>query len=104
MTSSVAVFSYLKEENEILRAKLPPKITVKRPERERLLKFAEPLGAAPRKLISIVHPDTFLLWQRERKRSGRKLKIHRRGLSITSECLDHFIVFGEKHLNYLVRE
>lgn len=51
---------YLKEENEILRGKLPAKITVTRPQRERLLKFGTPLGASLKRLISIVHPDTFL--------------------------------------------
>lgn len=30
--------------------------------------------------------------------------VERFNLSIKSECLDHFIVFGEKHLNYLVAE
>ena len=39
---------YLKVENEILRAKLPGRITVTQKERQRLLKFGAKLGAALR--------------------------------------------------------
>jgi len=55
---------YLKVENEILRSKLPARITVTPKERQRLLKFGAKLGKAIRKLVTIVTPDTFLRWIR----------------------------------------
>ena len=53
---------YLKEENQILRSKLPRRITVTPKERRRLLKFGEPLGAAIKELVTIVSPRTFGRW------------------------------------------
>ena len=53
---------FLKAENEILRGKLPKRITVTAPERQRLVKLGKPLGAAIQALISIVAPRTFLRW------------------------------------------
>src|SRR5689334_6027760 len=70
---------YLKVENEILRQKLPSRLTVTMTERERLLKFGLPLGGAIRKLISIVHPDTFLRWAREDRRRKPHQEPVRRG-------------------------
>ncbi len=49
---------YLKVENEILRSKLPARITVTEKEKNRLAKFAAKLGSAINDLVSIVHPDT----------------------------------------------
>jgi len=53
---------YLKTENRILRDKLPKRITVTTQERQRLLKYGKPLGAAIRELIAIVSPRTFARW------------------------------------------
>ena len=53
---------FLKAENDILRARLPRRITVTAQERKRLVKFGRPLGAAIKGLISIVSPRTFLRW------------------------------------------
>jgi putative transposase len=53
---------YLKEENQILRAKLPKRLTVTAQERRRLVKFGKPLGAAIKDLITIVSPRTFARW------------------------------------------
>ena len=59
---------YLKEENQILRARIPGQVHTRREERDRLLKFGLPLGAAIEELISIVTPGTFYRWRREAKR------------------------------------
>ena len=63
---------YLKVENEVLRAKLPARITITPKERQRLLKFGENLGKAIHQIVTIVTPGTFLRWIREDKRAGRK--------------------------------
>ena len=57
---------YLKEENKLLRARLPGKQIHTTPaERERLLKFGKPLGRAIEELITIVKPATFYRWCRD---------------------------------------
>ena len=56
---------YLKEENQILRARIPGQVHTRREERDRLLKFGWPLGPAIEELISIVTPGTFYRWRRE---------------------------------------
>ena len=53
---------FLKIENQILRGKLPKRITVTPQERQRLIKYGRPLGAAIEHLIGIVSPRTFLRW------------------------------------------
>ena len=47
---------YLKEENRVLRAKLPKRITVTPTERRRLVRFGKKLGAGIQELITIVSP------------------------------------------------
>jgi hypothetical protein len=53
---------FLKIENQILRVKLPKRITVTPQERQRLIKYGRPFGAAIKQLIGIVSPRTFLRW------------------------------------------
>jgi putative transposase len=53
---------YLKEENKILRARIPGQIHTKPAERERLLKFGKRIGKAIEELITIVSPSTFYRW------------------------------------------
>lgn len=53
---------YLKAENEILRSKLPKRITVTPKERQKLLRYGKPLGTALKQLITIVSPRTFARW------------------------------------------
>jgi putative transposase len=55
---------YLKVENEILRGKLPNRVTVTPRERQRLLRFGKAVGAAIRELITIVRPEIFFRWLR----------------------------------------
>jgi putative transposase len=52
--------AYLKEENQILRARLPKVITVSDKERKRLLKVGRKLGLQLKELISIVCYGTFV--------------------------------------------
>ena len=56
---------YLKEENKILRARIPGQIHTRPKERERLLKFGRKIGRAIEELIGIVTPATFYRWCRE---------------------------------------
>jgi putative transposase len=56
------MIEFLKEENRILRGKLPGRITVTHKERQRLIKFGRGLGTAIRELITIVSPRTFARW------------------------------------------
>ena len=56
---------FLKEENKILRARVPGQIHTRPGERERLLKYGKALGRAIEELITIVTPATFYRWLRE---------------------------------------
>lgn len=56
---------YLKEENKILRERIPGQIHTKPSERERLIKFGKALGRAIEELITIVSPSTFYRWLRD---------------------------------------
>jgi len=85
---------YLKEENRVLRGKMPDRITVTRQERSRLLKFGAILGCqAIRHLVTIVHPDTFLRWVRDEKRDKKKTKSDiKRGRPKTKEDIRKLIL------------
>ena len=61
---------YLKEENRILRARIPGQIHTKPGERARLLKLGKVLGRAIEELITIVSPATFYRWVRDDKDGG----------------------------------
>ena len=57
---------FLKEENRILRARVPGKeIHTRSAERARLLKYGKALGRSIEELITIVSPSTFYRWVRE---------------------------------------
>jgi putative transposase len=56
------VVQYLKVENDILRSKLPKRVTITPREKQRLLRFGWPLGSAIKQVITIVTPRTFLRW------------------------------------------
>ncbi len=52
---------FFKAENELLRTRVPlKKIFLKQDERERLLKLGAAIGPGASKLITIVHPQTYL--------------------------------------------
>jgi putative transposase len=63
---------YLKEENHILRSRLPGKLHITPQERRRLLRFGEPLGTPIASLISIVSPRTFARWLAAEKSTSDK--------------------------------
>ena len=52
--------AYLKEENRILRSRLPGQISVTAKERQRLIRVGRKLGAQLKELISIVTYGSFL--------------------------------------------
>lgn len=56
---------YLREENRILRAKLPKRVPVTVQEKQPLIKLGQPLGAAIKDLVTIVCPRTFQRWVKE---------------------------------------
>ena len=80
--------SYLKEENRILRARLPAQINTTPRERERLLRFGRNLGTAIYSVVTIVTPGTFLRWLRE-ERKARPVK---RGRPRTADQLRDLIL------------
>lgn len=68
--------SYLKAENQILRSRLPDRISLTQREKNRLVRFAKKLGSALNELATIVHPGTIRRWIRKasdkkRKKSGK---------------------------------
>ena len=65
---------YLKEENKILRARIPGQVHTKPAERERLLKFGKVIGRAIEELMTIVSPNTFYRWVRDEKNGKPKPK------------------------------
>ena len=68
---------YLKEENRILRARIPGQIHTKPDERRRLIQFGKALGQAIEELITIVSPSTFYRWCRDEQKD--KKPTHRKG-------------------------
>jgi putative transposase len=66
--------AYLKEENKILRARLPERLVATPQEKRRLLKFGRKLGVKLRDLISIVSYQTFVRWIREKEASHAEKK------------------------------
>ena len=72
---------FLKTENEILRKRYVwHHVTVRREDRERLIKLGEQIGPDLKRMIAIVRYDTYLRWVRQHKRlvpmkrSGRPKK------------------------------
>ena len=65
---------FLKEENKILRSRLPGQVHTKPAERERLIKFGKALGRAVEELITIVSPSTFYRWLREEDGQPKRKK------------------------------
>ncbi len=63
---------FLKEENKILRARIPGQVHTKPHERERLLMLGKRLGRAIESLLTIVSPSTFYRWLREEEGPKRK--------------------------------
>lgn len=53
---------FLKEENKILRARIPGVIHTRLDERERLIKFGKAIGRAIEELLTIVSVSTFYRW------------------------------------------
>ena len=53
---------YLREENRILRSKLPKTVTLTAPERNRLIKYGSAVGSAIRHLVMVVSYRTFCRW------------------------------------------
>lgn len=83
---------YLKVENEVLRSKLPDRITVTQSERERLLKVGEKLGKAIHQLVTIVAPGTFLRWIREAKVHRKKGPSRKRGRPMTALAVRRLVL------------
>jgi putative transposase len=71
--------SYLKAENQMLRSRLPAKISLTQREKNRLVRFAKNLGSALNELATIVHPGTIRRWIRDAsaKKTARRKKIGR---------------------------
>jgi putative transposase len=61
------MIEYLREENRILRGKLPKRLPLSAQEKNRLIKYGSMLGPANNSLITIVSPRTFSRWMKELK-------------------------------------
>jgi putative transposase len=83
---------YLKVENQILRARLPQRISCTPKERVRLVKFSQKLGSKViKQLTTIVAPSTLLRWIAAEKK-GKKTKPARRGRPRTAEQVRELIL------------
>ncbi len=83
---------YLTEENRILRAKLPKRITVTSEERRSLLKFGKPVGKAIKELITIVTPRTFARWVAAEKKTDEPKQTKKAGRPRTPEEIRELVV------------
>ena len=88
-----AQIQYLTVELEIVRGKLPRRVTVTSQERNRLIRFGAKLGRqAMDKSVTLVHPDTLRRWFRESKKSGAKKAPVKRGRRRTAEDIRKLII------------
>lgn len=65
---------FLKEENKILRARIPGQVHTRPDERERLIKFGKVIGRAIEELITIVSFATFYRWLRDEDGKPKRKK------------------------------
>jgi putative transposase len=85
--------SFLKAENQMLRERLPARISLTHREKNRLISFGKNLGGALTHLCTIVHPDTLRKLIRESKRTGQKGKTkNKTGRRRTAEDLEKLIL------------
>ena len=70
----IAQLQYLTIENQILRGKLPQRISLTHRERRRLLRFGKAVGPALRNIITIVQYSTFQKWLRPNGHKKRSFK------------------------------
>lgn len=86
-----AIIQHLKEENRILRDKLPKRVSLTDEERQRLVKTGTPLGSAIKEIITIVHHRTFQRWVSAAK-GGSCSKKKKTGRPKTSEEIRELVV------------
>ncbi len=83
--------SYLKAENQILRSRLPDRLSLTHREKNRLVRFAKNLGSALNQLATIAHPSTIRKWIRDA--SGRVAKTRKNvGRPRTAEQIEKLIL------------
>jgi len=83
--------SYLKAENQILRSRLPDRLSLTHREKNRLVRFAKNLGSALNHLATIAHPSTIRKWIRDA--SGRVPKTKKNvGRPRTAEQIEKLIL------------
>tara|TARA_R110000744_G_scaffold112179_2_gene210430 strand:+ start:30029 stop:31081 length:1053 start_codon:yes stop_codon:yes gene_type:complete len=70
----IAQLQYLTIENQILRGKLPKRISLTKRERRTLIRFGRPVGPALRSIITIVQYSTFQRWLRPNGHKKRSFK------------------------------
>lgn len=89
---------YIKVENEILRSKLPRRITTTPAEKRRLIKYGVPLGGQIKQVISIVGYSTFRRWIADGV-TGKNAPKRGRPRKTTQEIIDLIIRMAkENHL------
>lgn len=86
------VAEYLKEENRILRDKLPTRITVTPAERARLTKLGTALGGAIKTVITIVSPRTFARWVAGAGKDRHQVPARKSGRPRTAEDIRKLII------------
>ena len=72
------IIEYLREENKILRGKLPKRITLTDREKARLVQYGKKLGSGIRSVVTIVSPRTFLRWVKNETDAGSKKEPNRK--------------------------
>ena len=85
---------YLKTENQILRSKLPKRVSVTPTERRQLVKAARGVGQAIKELVAIVQPATLLRWLNadDQPKSKKKPSTRKPGRPRTPEDVRQLIV------------
>jgi putative transposase len=84
--------TYLKAENQILRSRLPDRISLTEREKNRLICFAKKLGSALNELATIVHPGTIRRWIREAAGKNSALRKGKTGRPRTAQDIAKLIL------------
>src|SRR5262249_7220037 len=83
---------YLKEENKILRGKLPKKITVTARERKSVLRLGKRCGEAIMFVLGIVSLRTFMRWRQNEKKEPKKRTKGKPGRPRTPADIEQLVV------------